>query len=139
NDDDAEEGDVPPGRDVRPRVGGGVVDGEGDGERGEDRRRPPTIQYGGSSAHQGPSALKAFQNRVFAGCSSSDSSMSGTTSAWIVGVKRASSPCVASTVSARGNSSSFRKPSALSPMTTTSFGWTMCSSRTSHGRASSGS
>ena len=49
-------------------------------------------QYGGCSAHQGPSALKAFQKAVFAGASSSASSMSGVTSAWIVGVKRWSAP-----------------------------------------------
>ena len=44
-------------------------------------------QYGGSRPTTSPSTLKAFQNAVFAGCSSSDSSMSGVTSAWIVGVK----------------------------------------------------
>ena len=49
-------------------------------------------QYGGSCAHHGPSALKAFQKAVFAACSSSASSMSGVTSASIVGVKRRSDP-----------------------------------------------
>ena len=65
--------------------------------------------------------------------------MSGTYSAWIVGVKRCSSPSFGSSGSESGNSSSFRKASAGSPITTTSFGWTMCSSRSSHGRASSAS
>ena len=53
------------------------------------RRR---AQYGGSSAHHGPSALKAFQNAVFAAWSSSAASMSGVTSASIVGVKRRTTP-----------------------------------------------
>ena len=52
--------------------------------RGRGRAR----QYGGCSDHQGPSALKASQNAVFAACSSSDASTSGVTSASIVGVNR---------------------------------------------------
>ena len=60
--------------------------------------------------------------------------MSGTTSAWIVGVNCCSSPIVCSTGCESGNSRSFRKASASSPMTTTSFGWTMCSSRVSQPR-----
>ena len=41
--------------------------------RPRTRRRAPRAsdQYGGSAAHQGPTGLKAFQKRVFAGCSSS--------------------------------------------------------------------
>ena len=63
--------------------------------------------------------------------------MSGVASAAIVGVKRWSSPGVHAIGSASGNSSSFRNASAGSPITTISFGPTMCSSWTRNGRASS--
>ena len=98
--------------------------------RARRTRRPARAQYGGSSAHQGPSALKAFQKRVFAGCSSSDSSMSGTKSASIVGVKRCSSPtCRLERVARAGTRARSGTRAPSSPITTTSFGWTMCSSR----------
>ena len=58
----------------------------------ERERAPAADQYGGCSAHQGPSALKAFQNVVFAAWSSSEASMSGVTSTSTVGVKRWSVP-----------------------------------------------
>ena len=61
------------------------VDDERD-HQPDEREGPPPAQYGGCSTHQGPRALKAFQNRVFASWSSSDSSTSGVTSAAIVGV-----------------------------------------------------
>ncbi len=74
------ERDVEPGRKSGEMARAGSVGDEQDEQRGE-RRRPPTAQYGGCSAHHGPRALKAFQNAVFAGASSSASSMSGVTSA----------------------------------------------------------
>ena len=62
-------------------------------ERCDAQARPRArAQYGGVWLHHSPSTLKAFQNAVFAGCSSSDSSMSGVTSPWIVGVSSWSSP-----------------------------------------------
>ena len=70
--------------------------------------------------------------RLLRSCSSSDASMSGTTSASIVGVKRCSSPSRGSTRSASGKSSSLRKRSVSSPIATISFGCTMCSSRVEH-------
>ena len=76
---------------------------------GAERRRPTRArcaQYGGSSAHHVPSVLNADQKLVFAPCSSSDSSMSGVTSASIVGVNRCSSPGRSpSRGSVRGNAS----------------------------------
>src|SRR5205085_9483239 len=102
-----EAGDGPPEREAWPRAGGRVVGGEG-GREG-DERGDAAAQYGGSSAHQGPSALKAFQKRVFAACSSSDSSTSGTTSASIVGVKRWRPSVSGSTGSASGNSTELRR------------------------------
>src|SRR5829696_1728076 len=133
--DEREPRHVPPQGGVPERLVDGVVRGE---PSDEDRERAvASAQYGGRSAHQGPSALNAFQNRVFAGCSSRDSSMSGVTSAWTVGVNRWSSPAPCSIGLESGNSSLFTKPSARSPITTTSFGWTMCSSRVSQAAHSS--
>jgi hypothetical protein len=54
----------------------------------------------------------------------------------MVGVKRWTAPVSASTGVESGNSSPFRNDSARSPITTTSLGCTMCSSRSSHGAAS---
>ena len=65
--------------------------------------------------------------------------MSGTWSAWTVGVHSWIVPISGSSSPASGKSSAFRKPSASSPMTTTSFGCTMWSSRIRKGRASSSS
>ena len=99
-------------------------------ERARARASVARSQYGGCSAHQGPSALKAFQKRVFAACSSSDSSMSGVTSASIVGVNRWISPPRSGRAGRRAGSgarSGTRR--ARSPIATMSFGWTMCSSR----------
>ena len=86
-DDDGMERDVDSGRQTGEATGDRAVDREDDEERTERRRATPA-QYGGCSAHQGPSALKAFQKAVFAGASSSASSISGVTSASIVGVYR---------------------------------------------------
>src|SRR6185369_8255184 len=100
------------------------------------RARP---QYGGVWLHHSPSTLKAFQNAVFAGCSSSDSSMSGVTSPWIVGVYSCSSPSVGFSSRESGKLAELRNVRACSPIATTSFGWTMCSSRRRNGRDSSSS
>src|SRR5262249_41025188 len=131
-----EDDDVPPVRQRRQRVDRVVPGGQAGGER-EEREAATEAQYGGSSAHQAPSTLKAFQNAVFAGCSSSEASMSGTTSACAVGVSCCSSPSAGSTGCASGNPRPFRNASASSPIATTSFGWTICSSRTSQPLASS--
>ena len=86
-----------------------------------------------------PSVLKAFQKPVLALCSSSDASMSGVTSASIVGVNVwiASEP--GSIVRDNGKPRPFRNSTELSPIATSSFGWMMCSSRVSHAFASSAS
>ena len=63
--------------------------------------------------------------------------MSGVRSASIVGVSFFSSPSAGSSSRASGNCTELRNASARSPMTTTSFGWTMCSSRRRKGRDSS--
>ena len=83
--------DIRPVAELGKRAGAGVPGDEGH-ENGGERRSPPARQYGGSCAHHGPSALKAFQNAVFAACSSSAESMSGVTIASIVGVKRRTTP-----------------------------------------------
>ena len=70
---------TPPARASRPRERA-PSSGSARGEAQHEAR----AQYGGSSANQGPTALKAFQKAVFAGASSSAASMSGTTSASIV-------------------------------------------------------
>src|SRR3954452_2345618 len=105
----------------------------------ENDEERDAAQYGGVSLHHSPSTLKAFQNAVFAGCSSSDSSMSGVTSPWIVGVSSCSSPSTSASSRASGKRAALRKATAGSPITTTSFGWTMCSSRRRKGRDSSSS
>ena len=79
-------------------------------ERGrQSRERGPALpaQYGGSSEYQTPTALNAFQKAVFAGASSSAVSMSGTTSASTVAVKRCAPSADGSTSSESG------KPSAV--------------------------
>src|SRR5207245_9439519 len=85
----------------------------------ESRQRAPA-QYGGVWLHHSPSTLKAFQNAVFAGCSSSDSSMSGVTSPWIVGVSSWSSPSTSASSRASGKRTALRKATAGSPIATTS-------------------
>ena len=85
--DDSVEGDVDARREAWQMRRYGRIPDEAD-EDDAERGGPAPAQYGGCSAHQGPSALNAFQNAVFAGASSSASSTSGVTSAWIVGVKR---------------------------------------------------
>ena len=57
---------------------GREVPGRADRQPEAERQGAGPAQYGGSSAHQEPSALNAFQNAVFAGASSSEASMSGT-------------------------------------------------------------
>ena len=73
------------------------------------RRGSAPAQYGGVWLHHSPSTLKAFQNAVFAGCSSSDSSMSGVTSPWIVGVSSWSSPSTSVSSRASGKRAALRK------------------------------
>ena len=63
----------------------------------------------------GANCLEGVPERGLAGVSSSDESMSGTTSASIVGVKRWTSPSVASRGRASGKSSPFRNSSASRP------------------------
>ena len=88
----------------------------------------------------GPSALKAFQNAVFAAWSSSAASMSGVTSASIVGVKRRTTPGSASASgSASGNCERVEELHGLLAHHDESFGCTMWSSRVSHGAACSSS
>ena len=65
--------------------------------------------------------------------------MSGVNSASIVGVKRRIPSTAAASGSESGNASSFMNSAERSPITTSSFGWTMCSSRVNQARASSGS
>src|SRR5256714_9726106 len=141
---EAEERDVPPRRGVPETIVERVVEREGCQEpyQGGDTaylglRELPDPQYGGSSAHQLPRGLNAFQNWVFARASSSDESMSGTTSTWTVAVKRCSAPGLYSRASASGNSSEFRNSTDASPIVTISFGCTMCSSRVRKARDSS--
>src|SRR5579859_4014836 len=136
DEDERDPGYVPPGRGVPERGRPGVVAGDRGRERDEQRDARAQAQYGGSAAHQSPSDLKAFQKAVFAGCSSSDASTSGTTRASTVGVNCWSTPSAASSGRDSGNSTVFRNSSACSPITTTSFGWTMWSSRVSQSRAS---
>src|SRR5262249_16504130 len=126
---------VPPRRRVPERARPRVVAADEDAEHGAEQEAPADRQYGGSAAHQSPSDLKAFQKAVFAACSSSEASTSGTTSASTVGVNYRNSPPAGSSGRDRGNSIRFKNSSAWSPMTTTSFGWTMCSSRVSHSSA----
>ena len=87
--DQRQEEQVGPESPVPEAVGAGGVERE----RGGQSRQPgpaARAQYGGSSEYQTPTALKAFQKAVFAGASSSAVSMSGTTSASTVAVKRCS-------------------------------------------------
>src|SRR4029078_11037643 len=113
--------------------------GEG-GEQRDARAGASRAQYGGSSDHQAPSALNAFQKRVLASCSSRDASISGGARASIVGVKVwISRGRATSTASESGKSRSSRNATVSEPIATTSFGWTMWSSRGSHRLASSGS
>ena len=87
-----QEGDVPPERDAAAAESAAKYHAAPAPSQAGERDRALPAQYGGSSAHQEPSVLNAFQNAVFAGASSSEVSMSGTTSASIVGVNRCSSP-----------------------------------------------
>ena len=75
----AREGDVTPGRERRACL-----------PRPRSRRESAatTLVRRQLCAHQGPSALKASQKARFVACSSSEASMSGVTSASIVGVNR---------------------------------------------------
>ena len=98
------EDDVGPGGDRRQGVDDAVVDEERDQDR-RARDEPGPAQYGGSSAHQDDD-LEAFQKRVFAGCSSSEVSTSGVTTAWMVGVNRCSSPSTSVNSSASGTRAS---------------------------------
>src|SRR5207248_43489 len=88
-------------------------DGEND-ERLDPQATPGDRQYGGVWLHHSPSTLKAFQNAVFPGCSSSDSSMSGVTSPWIVGVYSCSSPSRGFSSWASGKRAALRQVSASS-------------------------
>src|SRR5204862_7831686 len=112
--------DLGPEAEARQRVRRDVVHAEQNAQD-EEARGPGRRQYGGNSAHQGPRALKAFQNFVLDGCSSSDVSMFGTYRACTAGVHSWSVPSSGSSSPASGNSRPFRNASASSPMTTTSF------------------
>ena len=58
----------------------------------------------------------------------------------MVGVNRRIAPSASASIgSASGKRRSFRNDTVLLPMATTSFGWTMWSSRVSHAEASAGS
>ena len=69
---DRDERDVEPVGDARQLRGDRVPYDERHEQPRERPTRPPSAQYGGSSAHHVPSVLKAFQKLVFADCSSSD-------------------------------------------------------------------
>src|SRR5215210_5884175 len=134
--DEREEEEVRPEAGVPEMVGSGRVRRE----RGRQRRQrgpAPVAQYGGSSAYHAPTALKAFQKAVLAGASSSALSMSGTTSASIVAVKRCRPGTAGSIASASGKKMALTNSTVASPIGTSSFGWTMWSSRVSQGAASS--
>ena len=82
-----------PTRSIRPEPGprrrNSTPGGEKDGECGRRARLPACTAAVPPTTGK---RLEGVPERVFAGCSSSDASMSGAYRDWIVGVKRCSSP-----------------------------------------------
>ena len=79
-----------------------------DRDHGCDGSECPAYQYGGSASYHSPRARNASQNARFEAWSSSDSSMAGTTSTSIVGVRCWTRPTSSSTGAASGRSSALR-------------------------------